>query len=141
MLALMAGCSPAPEQAAHIRWQQYEPSLLLQAAEQQRPVMINFHADWCAPCLELEKYTFSDDRVVQASAEFLPLVVDWSDYESMEEQLPGGAGTLQKQFRVLGLPAILFLDTLGEEVREARVSGYLDPEELIEQMQRALGSS
>ncbi len=48
---------------------------------------------------------------------------------------------LQKEFGVLGLPAILFLDTRGEEIREVRVSGYLDPEELLEQMKQALGSS
>lgn len=140
ILALVAGCSAPPEQANGIPWQQYEPALLLQARENGRPVMINFHADWCAPCLELEKYTFSDDRVVQASAQFLPLVVDWTDFESMEEELPGGAGALQKQFGVLGLPAILFLDTLGEEVRQARVFGYLDPEEFLEQVKQALGS-
>jgi thiol:disulfide interchange protein DsbD len=137
----MAGCSAPPEQAGSISWQKYEPVLLLQAKERQRPVMINFHADWCAPCLELEKYTFSDGSVVQASAQFLPLVVDWTDFESMEAELPGGAGTLQKEFGVLGLPAILFLDIRGEEIREARVSGYLDPEELVEQMKQALGSS
>jgi len=137
----MVGCSAPPEQASSIAWQEYEPVLLLQAKEQQRPVMINFHADWCAPCLELEKYTFSDGSVVQASAQFLPLVVDWTDFESMEEELPGGAGALQEEFGVLGLPAILFLDTRGEEIREARVSGYLDPEELVEQMKQALGSS
>jgi len=60
--------------------------------------------------------------------------------QRLESRCTCHRGALQKQFSVLGLPAILFLDTLGEEVREARVSGYLDPEELIEQMQRALAS-
>jgi len=133
------GCSTAPEEAAGIIWQSYEPSLLAQAKEDGRPVMINFHADWCVPCLELEKYTLSDESVVEASQAFLPLVVDWTEFESVDGTLPGEAGALQTQFRVMGLPTILFLDSTGTEVREARVFGFLDPEDFV--LQAALAAN
>ena len=103
--------------------------------------MVYFHADWCVPCIELDRYTFSDEGVIQSAESFVRTKVDWTRYASVDDQFDPEAALLKEQFTVWSLPTIVFIDAEGIEVAESRVIGYLDPEDFILQMERVLPSS
>ncbi|AHG20671.1 thiol:disulfide interchange protein precursor [Chania multitudinisentens RB-25] len=86
---------------------------------QGKPVMLDLYADWCVACKEFEKYTFSDPAVQAQLADTLLLQADVTANNA--EQV-----ALLKHLQVLGLPTILFFNQAGEEVSDARVTGFMD---------------
>ena len=114
---------------ASIAWQDYDPALFDQAREEGRPVLLDFTADWCIPCRELDRFTFSDEGVVAAVDSFLTLKVDLTHFESPE------ARPLREQFDVVGVPTIVFIDVQGREVQESRVVGYLGPDDFLQRVE------
>ena len=110
------------------------PADLQSALGGGRPVMIEFSADWCAPCHELERSTFSDRRVVSAAAAFETFAVDLTRYDSPESD------RWRKQYEIHGVPTVVFLAPDGSEVRAARVEGFLPPERFLQRMQLVTGA-
>lgn len=80
--------------------------------------MLEFNAEWCVSCKELEKYTFSDPEVKERLAQLNFLIVDVTENNKLDQQI-------QKHFGIFGPPAILFFDQNGNEIPEYRVMGYV----------------
>lgn len=80
--------------------------------------LLEFNANWCVACKELEKYTFSDPEVKERLAKLNFLLVDVTENNKADQQL-------QKHFGIFGPPAILFFDQNGNEIPEYRVMGYV----------------
>jgi len=93
-----------------------------------RTAMIDFSADWCAPCHELERFTFTDGRVRAMARAFLTYKADLTRYNSPEVE------ALRRQYGIAGVPTVVFLGPDGREVTEARVEGYIPPEYFLERM-------
>lgn len=94
-------------------------------------IMLDLYADWCVTCKEFEKYTFSDMRV---RAKFRDIVVLQADVT-----VNSTAQTdILKQFKVLGLPTILFFDPEGNEILHARVSGFMDAQQFLSHLHEIL---
>ena len=103
-----------------------------------RPVMLDFSADWCVPCHELERSTFSDRRVIAAAGRFAAFSVDLTHFDSPE------ADGWRRRFGIHGVPTVVFLApgaASGVEVREARVEGFLPPERFLERMRIAAAAA
>lgn len=111
-----------------IEWRQYSPELVAEAKAAGKPVMLDFYADWCIPCLELDRRTFTDPSVIEASEGFVRLKVDLTRFDSPESE------SLRKQFAIAGVPTIVFLDKGGLEEFGSRVVGYIPPDEFLERM-------
>ncbi|HET20376.1 MAG TPA: DUF255 domain-containing protein, partial [Chromatiales bacterium] len=107
-------------------------SALAEARAAGRPVMLDFYADWCVSCKEMEHNTFPDPAVTQAVAGALMLQADVTR-NSAEDK------ALLKRFGLIGPPAILFFGADGEERRGSRVVGYKPPAEFAPLAREALG--
>lgn len=116
--------------AATIAWQPYSPTLLERAKQEGRAVVLDFYADWCIPCRELDRFTFRDPQVIEAIKPFVTIKVDLTRYDSPE------AERLRQQFNVSGVPTIVFLDAQGHEVKEARVVGFVGAEDFLQRVNR-----
>ncbi|OUD13067.1 protein-disulfide reductase DsbD [Thioflexithrix psekupsensis] len=88
------------------------------ANAQGRPVMLDFYADWCVSCKEMEHFTFTDSRVQAALADFVRLQTDVTANDAADK-------ALYQRFGLFGPPAILFFDARGEEQRGYRVVGFM----------------
>ncbi len=82
-----------------------------------RPVMLDFYADWCVSCKEMERFTFSDPAVQKQLAGTLLLKADVTVNNNQDR-------ALLKRFRLFGPPGTIFFDASGQEVRAARLIGY-----------------
>ena len=109
-------------------------SALAQSAAANRPVMLEFYADWCVTCKELERWTLTDPRVKQRLANATLLRAD------VTANLPEDRALLAA-YELFGPPALLFFAADGTWIDSVRVSGYVDADELLRLMQAAWGGS
>ncbi len=98
---------------------------LATARANHQPVMLDFYADWCVSCKELERDTFPDRGVAQALAPFVLLQADVTANDAADKAL------LQEHFGLHGPPAMLFFDHHGREQVGYRLVGFVPPARLI----------
>ncbi len=96
-----------------------------------KSVMVDFYADWCVSCKEMEKYTFSDAGVQQALTNTVLLKADVTANDNIDK-------ALMKEFSVFGPPSILFFGVDGKERRSYRVVGFVKPGPFREHIEKAL---
>ncbi len=92
---------------------------ILEAVENDRPVMLDFYADWCISCKEMESFTFSDAEVQKSLDNFVMLQANVTDNDEQDK-------ALLKELGLFGPPAILFYDNTGNELRNYRVVGFMN---------------
>ncbi len=117
-----------------ITWEHFSEAKISEAKSLNKPVVMDFYADWCIPCLELERKTFTDAGVIDATRGFVRLKVDLTHFDSPESE------ALRKAFNIAGVPTIVFVDRTGQEIAGSRVVGYLPPKEFIEKVKPAAGA-
>ncbi len=131
VFAAWMGLSSA-QAGAGIRWQPLTPKSLDTAISSSRPAIVEFSAEWCLPCVEMEHSTFTDPRVLRDAARFSMLQADVTESSAENDQL-------LEEFGVLGVPTIILYDSAGREVD--RVVGFVDADEFRALMRRVEGSS
>lgn len=124
-----AGSLASTEQ---INWTEYSEQKIQDAKEQNKPAIIDFFADWCVPCKEMDAFTFSQPEVIKMSGHFTMLKVDLTTEKSPQ------AKELKSKFNIKGVPTLVFLNAEGEELQDLRVVGFLEKEELLPIMQSVL---
>ncbi len=97
---------------------------LAAAAAAGQFVMLDFYADWCVTCIEMEEDTFSEPAVKQALSGILLLQADVTRNDAEDQQL-------LERFRLFGPPAVLFFNTDRGELPEYRLIGYIGPEQFL----------
>jgi thiol:disulfide interchange protein DsbD len=91
------------------------------AAARGRPTMLDFYADWCVSCKEMEHFTFSDERVRARMQGMLLLQADVTANNANDK-------ALLARFGLFGPPGIIFFDARGQELRQTRVIGFMPAE-------------
>ena len=130
--ASASGSASAPASSGNesfpmIAWQPYSSQALDAALKTGKPVIIDFRADWCASCGELDKFTFTDSKVRDLSTHFALLRVDAT------EDFPG-LDALKTKYSIVGLPTIVFYDRKGAVHPELAVVGFEEAPEFLKKM-------
>jgi thiol:disulfide interchange protein DsbD len=101
------------------------------AAAGPRPIMLDFYADWCFYCKEMERYTFTDPTVQAQLQPAVLLKADVTAYDAEDR-------ALLNYFNLIGPPAILFFDHTGQERPAFRVAGFMAAEAFSAHLRHAL---
>ncbi len=100
-------------------------------AKTDKPVLLDFYADWCISCLEMEKFTFTDTHVQSLMNQMQLLQVDVTKNTTQDREL-------LKAFKLFGPPGIIFFDNKGQENRAIRVIGFQNAERFSQSLEKAL---
>ena len=107
-----------------VTWEKDIESALERARQENKPVLINFYADWCVWCKRLESTTLRDAKVASMlQNQVVPISLN----------VEGDGLELSGRYSVDGLPTILVLDADGREI--GRIPGYMPPAGFLEQVQ------
>jgi thiol:disulfide interchange protein DsbD len=106
-----------------------ELQILLQKAQvEKRPVLLDFYADWCISCKEMEAITFTNPEVAKEMSRFVLIQVDVTVNNPSTQ-------ALLKQYGLFGPPAILLFNGLGDEQKGLRVVGFMPPGRFSQRLQ------
>ena len=112
-----------------VNWHRYSDRLLAESAEKNKPVIIDFYANWCAPCRELDDVTFHHPDIVKLSQdEFIMVKVDLTEQDGQKYD------RLLSEYNVKGVPTVVFLDNLGKERKDLRLVDFMPPDEFLIRM-------
>lgn len=113
-----------------MNWQMYSERLIDEAAKNKKPVIIDFWAEWCAACHELEEHTFTDMRVRAMSENYVLLKFDATkDSDKLKE--------LKKRYRIQGLPTVIFINPNGVWIDALTLTQFEKPEAFLKRMEKA----
>lgn len=101
--------APVPTDAPEITWLKSEEDALAKANTEGKPMMIDFGAEWCGACKELEHKTFPDKDVRIEAQRYIALRIDATDDEDVN------VNKLKDKYHVIGLPTVIILDKNGKE--------------------------
>ncbi len=102
---------------AKVHWQAFSPELVEKAKAEGKPVIIDFYADWCAACVEMDQLTFSKQPVIERSDSFVMLKVDaTSPFDELTDW--------QQKYEVYGLPTMIFIDGSGNVRSDLTLTGF-----------------
>jgi thiol:disulfide interchange protein DsbD len=117
----------------HIEFKRVKSPMELDAAiaqAQGKSVMLDFYADWCVSCKEMEKLTFTDKRVQNKFSHMVLLQADVTANDSDDK-------ALLKRFQLFGPPGIIFFDKQGREIRNSRVIGFQNADRFLDALNTA----
>ena len=125
LLLLVLSTAAIPATAQSIQWYTYEEGILA-AGVKDKPVIMDFYADWCQPCIAMEEGTYPDLRVVREMSDFIAIKVDTQKRIDIESK-----------YGIAYYPTVVFLDAKGREI--SRHVGYLGPEEMVQEIKSSRG--
>jgi len=117
-----------------IAWTAYDKNILIKAAREGRPVILDFYADWCIPCRELDKAVFKDQQIMELGDKFITLRMDLTAKQPFQDEV------LEK-YQVIGVPTIIFLNKDGNEERDLRVESLVGKSEFLSAMKQVISLS
>ncbi len=131
---LPAGAPVAGETAAHVEpaWLSDEDAAFARAAADGKPLVMDFWAEWCAACIELDHKTWNQPEVLELANGFVALKMD------LTARTPAN-DALTDKYGVVGMPTVIFFDPDGNELE--RFSGFKDADDVAAIMDRVLSSA
>ena len=126
VLLLLLGCAQESAEIPgySVNWVSDYHLGMKQASQEEKAAMLFFTADWCAPCVELKKYIFTDPKVVEASRPLINISIDVDAYRQV-----------MQEYKVRGIPAIFFYNPLNQKTR--KFSGARSVKNFVKHMKTA----
>lgn len=118
------------EKTVSLPWNHYNGQSMEQILSSGKPVFMDFYADWCAPCKQLDRETFSDPRVAARADQFYFLKVDCTKPDAATK-------AFMELYQVSGMPTLVFLTPDGKEMASLREIGFIDAETFLGSMEQA----
>lgn len=117
-------------QSNEMHWLNYQEDLFYQAIKENKPIIIDFFAEWCAACKELEAKTFTNSDVKTLSQNFTLLRFDAThDSELLSK--------LKEKYKIQGLPTVLFFNSKGEWLTSLTLTEFEKADGFLERMKKA----
>jgi len=115
----------ADANAETTKWYKYEAGME-EASSTGKPMILEFYADWCSPCIAMEEGTYPDPRVISEMKDFIAIKVDTQVRIDVESK-----------YHIAYYPTIVFLNAKGDEI--SRHVGYLGPEDMVKTINETRG--
>jgi len=123
LMIIIASWMLWPVEKSAPNWEKYSSEKYESALKNNDKIIIDFYADWCIPCKELDALTFSDAKVISELTNFKSLKVDMTKSLSEETE------NIREKFNIFGMPTIILIDSKGNEIE--RVTGFMNATEFI----------
>jgi thioredoxin:protein disulfide reductase len=112
-----------------VAWMTSHDKALARARAENRPMMLDFTAEWCLACKELEQKTYTDERVRAEATRFVAVKLDATEMTPEIE-------ALFAKYGILGLPAVVFVDSAGLTMDTPRVTGFVPADHFLTLMRQ-----
>lgn len=128
---LPAGGAGVVAESAHVEpaWIWDETEGFAKASAEGKPVMMDFWAEWCAACIELDHQTYNQTRILDLAERFVSIKMDMTERNEANDER-------NRRFSVIGMPTVIFFAPDGTEIE--RFSGFKDADDMAVVMERVL---
>jgi len=110
-----------------VQWLPYDETVLAEAIQAKEPVILDFYADWCGPCVAMEKKVFNVPEVVELGKHFVTLRVDLTKKHPHQTEL-------LKHYKIRGVPTVIFMNREGIEETDLRIESYVNSNDILKRM-------
>jgi thiol:disulfide interchange protein DsbD len=124
----------ASQHVGKIEWIPYDQSILEKAAEEKKLVIIDFYADWCGPCVAMEREVFSDPEVIKLSSNVITMRLDLTRSQPFHD-------ALMRKYQIRGIPTAVFINQQGIEEKRLRAIGFVGKDEFLKRLRLFLAKS
>jgi thiol:disulfide interchange protein DsbD len=117
-----------------LKWLSSEEEGLKLAKLENKYAMIDFYADWCPACIELDKYTYTDKEVISSLQDFVTVKIDATKSTPQVK-------ALFSKYGIVGLPAVIFIDKSGNVLQDYSLAGFEKPKVFINRLNQVKSSN
>lgn len=111
-----------------ISWKPYSRQVMEEARHLGKPVILDFYADWCAPCREMEYVTFRNPEIIKQTQRFIMVKAD------LTAKGDPALEHLVREYSIKGVPSLIFLDANGRELTDLRVGEFMPADQFLSRM-------
>ncbi len=121
-IALMNFLAPSMEN--NLKWIHSIDRGFSIAKREKKYVIVDFYADWCLACKELDAKTYSDEKVQKELGNFVLVKIDMTKNNEQNKKIA-------KKYDIKGLPLVIFFDKEGKELKDLRITGFVPPDKFL----------
>ncbi len=123
LIFAFSSCQQAPTHQSKFPWKPYSKQALEDSVAHKKPVVIDFFAEWCPNCHELDQTVFSLPPIQAKLAQVTALRMDVTNQDDPQVQ------KILQEYAIEGVPTVIFLNSRGVEIKDFRVIGLVTPQE------------